>query len=177
VEYRIAFAQQLLGARDKTTTGTTRLKEAIKSLYQVLEIWTTKTNLLRWMETQERIGAALTALATREEGTKRFFEAEKVYRSALKMASRKAMPLRWAALNYGLGMTFFWWSEKSNSSRQLCEAYIHLRTAWMTLSEHGPRLQSTQAQSAVARVIAAFNKRYPKKEFSNCLSRAHSPTN
>jgi tetratricopeptide (TPR) repeat protein len=177
LEYRIASTQQVLGAEDKTTAGTTRLKEAIKGLYQALEIWTPKTNLLRWLEVHERIGAALTALARREEGSRRFVEAEKAYRSALKMVPRNDMTFHWAALNYGLGMTYFWWSGKSNNPRQLCDSYIHLNHAWVTLAEHGNNLQSTQAQRAVGGVIAVFNERYPKNEFSNCLARSHSLPN
>lgn len=173
VEYRIGYAKQVLGARDKSIKGTTMLKEAIKGLYEVLEIWTEKTNPLGWIETHERIGGAITALAIREEGTKRFGQAEKVYRSALKLAPRKDIPFRWAALNYSLGMTFFWWNEKSNDPRHLCVSYIHLQEAWTTLSELGAKYHSTQAQGAVARILDAFNKRYSKKEFGNCLSRAH----
>jgi tetratricopeptide (TPR) repeat protein len=170
MQYELGKTLQILGTGDTNTIGTSRLKEAIKRLYEALNVWTPKTNPVGWAQAHLAIGAALTALGTREECTSRFQQAAKVYRAALSIVTRKNMPWVWAGLHYSLAITLFWSSEKERSPQQLCESFIHMREAWYTFSDSGSNLNSSEAQAQIVRITNTFERRYSKKQFSECLS-------
>jgi len=98
------------------------LIEAIEAFRSVLVEWTREHAPLKWARAQNELGAALTTLGQREDGTDRLEMAVNAYNAALKELTRERVPELWARTKNELGITLWTLGMQGTGTERLKQA-------------------------------------------------------
>lgn len=172
IQNNLGNAFRLRGERDSSSAGHQSLREAIKTLYEVLEIRTRTAAPVSWAFTQADLAQALTALGVREGDVKRLETADQAYNRAFQVINRKDFPFDWARMKFLRAGTLLAIGGKKADYKLTCQALHHSREAWLLLSE----LEATSHQTSLARQRVAVSMQVIEQKFSKraveiCLGR------
>jgi tetratricopeptide (TPR) repeat protein len=115
----LALALQILGERDG---GTEKLRGAISSYRETLDVWAHSQAPLEWARTYDNLGNALESLAMREGGTALLEDAAAAHIEALKVRTRESAPLDWALSLNNLGVVLWNLGVRENNAERFEQA-------------------------------------------------------
>ena len=109
--------------------------------------------------TQHNLGLALAALGAIEHSLERLDEAIAACRKALKVRTRKRMPIDWAMTQVALGQALTAMGERASGPEQLEQGVAAYRKALDVFDRAGATFYSEQTRKTLARVEALLAER------------------